>query len=179
MYEHFNPLQLESAWLQHLLFLLGAGILGYLIGFLKSKNILHHLEAEIRQIEFDLDQCHKGLYVPKPTVRTAGPLPEPIVAPPAEEAVQPFAAVPHEEDDLKKIEGIGPKIEKLLHEAGIKTFAQLAVAEPSHVMSILRAAGSRFQIQDPNTWPRQARLAQEGKWDELRAWQQELQKGKE
>ena len=82
-------------------------------------------------------------------------------------------------DDLKKIEGIGPKIEQLLHEAGIKTFDILANSQSATIKEILVAAGSRFQMHDPTTWPEQARLAAEGKWEELKVWQDALNKGKE
>ncbi len=182
MYEHFNPMHLENAWLQHLLLLAGAGILGYIIGYLNGKTTLAKLKASLSNLEFHLDQCEKGLYVPPQpkAIHPATPLAEPIVAPPAEEAAQPMATsvIIDEEDDLKKIEGIGPKVEKLLHEAGIKTFAQLAVAEPSHVMSILRASGSRYQTHDSSTWAKQAKLAQEGKWEQLKTWQQEMNQKK-
>ena len=43
---------------------------------------------------------------------------------------------------------------------------------------MLQEAGSRFQMHDPTTWPAQAALARDGKWDELKNWQDELNKGK-
>jgi large subunit ribosomal protein L27 len=92
------------------------------------------------------------------------------------------AAVPAKKvkaDDLKKIEGIGPKIEELLHEGGINTFAALAAAPTELVQTILDAAGSRFAIHNPATWGKQAALAAAGKWDELKTWQDELDGGKE
>lgn len=82
-------------------------------------------------------------------------------------------------DDLKKIEGIGPKIAELLIEGGISTFAQLAEAPVERVQEILDAAGPRYRIHDPSTWGKQAELAAAGKWDELKAWQDELNGGKE
>ena len=82
-------------------------------------------------------------------------------------------------DDLKKIEGIGPKIEELLHEAGIKTFAQLSETSAERVKEILDAAGPRYAIHNPATWAKQAELAAEGKWEELKTWQDELDGGKE
>lgn len=33
-------------------------------------------------------------------------------------------------------------------------------------------------MHDPTTWPDQAALARDGKWDELKKWQDELNKGK-
>ncbi|MFM2266974.1 MAG: hypothetical protein RL757_415, partial [Bacteroidota bacterium] len=84
-----------------------------------------------------------------------------------------------DKDDLKKVEGIGPKIEALLHEAGIMTFEDLAQADVTRVKAILVAAGSRFQMHDPTTWGKQSALAAEGKWDELKALQDALNGGKE
>ena len=82
-------------------------------------------------------------------------------------------------DDLKIVEGIGPKIEELLHEAGIFTFDELAATEPSRIRKILNAAGPRFKMHDPETWPAQAAMAAAGKWDELMDWQEKLKSGKE
>jgi large subunit ribosomal protein L27 len=81
-------------------------------------------------------------------------------------------------DDLKKIEGIGPKIAQLLNEDGILTFAQLAATDVERVKAILEAAGSRYKMHDPTTWGQQAQLAADGKWDELKKWQDELNGGK-
>lgn len=83
-----------------------------------------------------------------------------------------------ETDDLKILEGIGPRLEELLHEAGIKTFTTLAATLPGRLQEILNGAGPRYQMHDPTTWPDQARFAAEGRWAELRAWQLELTKEK-
>jgi hypothetical protein len=74
-------------------------------------------------------------------------------------------------DDLTKIEGIGKKIAELLIAAGISTFEELAAAAPKKLKSILDAAGNRFKIHDPATWPKQAKLAATGKWSELKKLQ--------
>ena len=81
-------------------------------------------------------------------------------------------------DDLKTVEGIGPKIEELLNNAGIHSFVDLANTNPDHIRHILHEAGPSFQMHDPGTWPDQARLAAEGRWEELKVWQDELQGGK-
>ncbi|MFZ2593802.1 MAG: helix-hairpin-helix domain-containing protein [Minisyncoccia bacterium] len=81
-------------------------------------------------------------------------------------------------DDLKKIEGIGPAIEKLLNAEGIKTFAQLADAKVEKIKNILDAAGPQFQMHDGETWAEQARLARDGKWVEFKALTDKLQNGK-
>jgi len=81
-------------------------------------------------------------------------------------------------DDLKKIEGIGPKIAELLTNAGIPTFADLGSSSPDKLKEILTEAGSRYQMHDPTTWPDQAKLAANGKWDELKTLQDNLKGGK-
>jgi predicted flap endonuclease-1-like 5' DNA nuclease len=82
------------------------------------------------------------------------------------------------QDDLKAVEGIGPKIESLLHDAGIKTWRALADTPVSRIQDILTAAGPRFALADPGTWPKQSELAADGKWDELNALQDALNAGK-
>ncbi len=82
-------------------------------------------------------------------------------------------------DDLKIIEGIGPKIDKLLKAAGINTFGDLAKASADKVREILDAAGSSFNLADPDSWAKQAKLAAAGKWDELTAYQDKLKGGRD
>ncbi|MFK8164764.1 MAG: helix-hairpin-helix domain-containing protein [Lewinella sp.] len=81
-------------------------------------------------------------------------------------------------NDLKVVEGIGPKIEGLLKADGISTWAELAAVEVSRIQGVLDAAGPRYKLAVPRTWPQQAGLAAEGKWAELKALQDELQAGK-
>ncbi len=81
-------------------------------------------------------------------------------------------------DDLKAIEGIGPKIAGLLKEAGIKTWKELANAPLDTLKKVLADAGSRFKLADPTTWSKQAQLADEGKWDELQEYQDFLDGGR-
>lgn len=104
----------------------------------------------------------------------------PEAAPAAKKAAAPKAvkAVKAEKDDLKKVEGIGPKIQTLLEAEGIRTFADLAKADVKKLKAILEAAGSRYKMHDPATWPQQAKLAQEGKWEALEKLQDELKGGK-
>jgi len=82
-------------------------------------------------------------------------------------------------DDLKKIEGIGPKIAELLMNADIGTFKALSKADPDKIREILLEAGSRYKMHDPTTWPQQAELAASDKWEELTKLQDELKGGKE
>jgi predicted flap endonuclease-1-like 5' DNA nuclease len=110
------------------------------------------LNASIRTKRNDLDDCRRsGLTV---------------------------STISSKADDLKKVEGIGPKIEELLNAAGISTFTQLANTNTDSIKAILNAAGPRFQMHDASTWPKQAGLARDGKWDALKALQDELNKGR-
>lgn len=81
-------------------------------------------------------------------------------------------------DNLRLIEGIGPKIEALLNDAGISTFNDLKASKLKALKAILAAAGSRYKMHDPSTWAKQAKLAAAGKMDELKKWQDELDGGK-
>lgn len=104
-------------------------------------------------------------------------------AAPAKAAKKPAAApkkvvAKSTKDDLKLVEGIGPKIEELLNKAGITTFAQLAATPATDVKTILNDAGKRYQMHDPTTWAAQSKLAADGKLAELKKWQEELKGGK-
>jgi len=79
-------------------------------------------------------------------------------------------------DNLIIIEGIGPKVNQVLRSSGIHTFARLAETDVEHLRAILASAGLRYM--DPSTWPQQARLASEGKLDELKALQDSLRGGR-
>lgn len=81
-------------------------------------------------------------------------------------------------DDLVIIEGIGPKAAEALVAAGIDTFAKLAAASAEEVKAILDASTSKVQHLDPTTWAQQAQLAADGKMDELKKLQDELNGGK-
>jgi predicted flap endonuclease-1-like 5' DNA nuclease len=90
----------------------------------------------------------------------------------------PTAAKKKAADKLNKIEGIGPKIATVLNEAGVDSFAALATKSADDIRAILDAAEGNFKAHDPNTWPKQAEMAAAGNWDELKAWQDELDGGK-
>ncbi len=136
----------------------------------------------------------------QPEIKTAEE--SPISAPPVGESethtltaetapdVQEFASLPVSGDetpasgvtggdDLKIVEGIGPKIEILLKEGGYMTFSDLANADVEKIKEILHHAGSRYSMHDPSTWPHQSKLAAEGKWEELDALKKALDGGRE
>jgi helix-hairpin-helix protein len=79
-------------------------------------------------------------------------------------------------DDLTKIEGIGPKVERVLNEAGITTFDALAKADAGEVQKALNEAG--LQMMNPEGWIEQASLAEKGDWEGLEKLQDELEGGR-
>lgn len=105
--------------------------------------------------------------------------PKAKAAAPKKEAAPKAKAAPKKttakKDDLKKIEGIGPKIAQTLTDAGIATFTDLAKADPKNIAEIIADVRGNHV---PDTWPQQAQLAADGKWDELKKWQDELDGGK-
>ena len=126
---------------------------------------------------------------------TAAPVVAEVIAPPVtEESATPVAEVEATEekkapktaakkgpkpDDLKIVEGIGPKIEQLLKEGGINNWEELANAEVDRLREILDAAGSRYQIHDPSSWPAQAKFAVAGQLEELKEYQEMLIGGRD
>jgi large subunit ribosomal protein L21 len=72
-------------------------------------------------------------------------------------------------DDIELIEGIGPKIAKVLADNKITTFAQLADTAPAAITAMLKASGGRFSLASADTWPQQAALLRDGKLDEFKA----------
>ena len=90
---------------------------------------------------------------------------------------EPAAKV--EVEDLTKIEGIGPKAAEALNNQGINTYADLAKADAEKVKEILTEASSRMAHLDPTSWGKQAQMAADGKWDELKEWQDNAKGGVE
>ncbi|MBC7226011.1 MAG: hypothetical protein H5T61_02085 [Thermoflexales bacterium] len=116
---------------------------------------------------------------PTPSVEIAQPAPAPaevVPSPPAApaEAVAEAAAPPA--DDLTRLEGIGPKVAKVLASIGITTFQALATADYSQVKQALVSAG--WPYMDPAGWIEQAKLAAEGRWEELALLQERLKGGR-
>lgn len=90
-------------------------------------------------------------------------------------AQNPFGKV--KENDLKLIEGVGPKIAEILANGGFDTWAKVADANPDQLRTLLEEAGSKYKMHNPTTWPNQAALAAAGKWAELKEYQDRLQGG--
>ena len=148
-----------------------AGIKGVQTDLVSWKATATEKDIEIERLKAELASCLAGGAVAAAGVATAA---TGFAAPAAAVAV----AEPVTPDDLIIIEGIGPKINALLNKDGIYTFAQLAAAAVERLQAILDAAGPRFRLADPHTWPQQAALARDGKWDALEALQGELKAGR-
>ncbi|MEM9259272.1 MAG: 50S ribosomal protein L27 [Bacteroidota bacterium] len=116
---------------------------------------------------------------PAPTVQAVADIP---AEKPAKKAKVAKIELPNgkkiKQDDLKLVEGIGPKIEGLLNDIGITTWRELADAPVEKVQEMLDAAGPRYRIHSPDTWAQQASLAADAKWEELVKLQDELDGGK-
>lgn len=75
------------------------------------------------------------------------------------------------ENDLKIIEGIGPKIEELLNQKGITSWFLLSETSKEDLKALLSEAGERFSLHSPDTWPTQAKFAANNQWNELKKFQ--------
>ena len=117
---------------------------------------------------------------PAPTYEppTRAAMPEvPLMAEPEPAFMEPEPSF-MEPDDLKRIEGIGPRIAGILNAAGITTFEALSLTSVERLREILVAAELRGSFGDPTTWPEQARLAAAGLWDDLQRMQDSLKGGR-
>lgn len=127
---------------------------------------IHHLENSLRDSEQRLQKTRLRLQeVEAASKETTAP---------SHESASPAPIA--EPDNLRRIEGIGPKISQVLQSAGITTFQQLAATEVSKIEQILRDAGNR--LSDPGTWPEQAQLAADGDWAGLAELQRQLKGGR-
>ena len=103
----------------------------------------------------------------------------PTVAPPSTPLTATLGGKKVKQDDLKIVEGIGPKIEELLHAGGITTWQALADAPVGRVQEILTEAGPRYRTHKPGTWGKQAAMAVAGQWEALQTYQDRLEGGVE
>jgi len=80
------------------------------------------------------------------------------------------------EDNLEIIEGIGPKVAKVLNAAGVLSFDDLVHANPGKISETLKAA--KLTMMDPAGWIEQAKLAAKGDMDGLKKMQEEMKGGR-
>lgn len=166
-------------------FLLG-GLLGWLANWLMCKGcckaspgVTHHTPAPPAAKIADVPAA---AVAPAPVMKAA-PVAKPKTAAKPKAASINLAAAKaagfsiKNADDLTIIEGIGPKINDLFKDAGLKTFAQVAKASVPQMRAILDKGGSRYRIANPSTWAQQAALANGNKWADLKKLQNALSAG--
>ncbi len=141
---------------------------------LADANASEEIQALEEKVETEVEATPAETTEIEETAPAAAPVVETNTVTPAAEA-----EVSIEPDDLTKVEGVGPKIAEVLSEGGIDTYAKLAASTPEAIREMLDNAGSQFASHDPGTWMQQAQLAADGKWDELKTLQDELNGGRE
>lgn len=156
------------------------GILGYLIGKSGSKAIDNSAELKLcheknAKLETDLAACHKKTVAPTTPITAATAVSGIVFDASAAKAAFGKAV---KQDDLKLVEGIGPKIEGMFKAAGIKTWEALSNATVADCQKVLDGGGNRYKIHDPASWPMQAKMCYEGKWAALAKWQDQHKAGK-
>jgi len=150
-----------------------SAILGYLLGKMAGSN-----SDRITSLEADLDNCRKKLnQIQMEDSRMANAMSAPAFVFNAAEA-KAIMGKTIKENDLTIVEGIGPVIQDLFHKHGIHTWKALADTSVAKCQSILDGEGERFVVHNPGTWPDQSRMAYEGRWKELKDWQDILDHGK-
>lgn len=177
------------------------GILGYLIGKGSTNEIdnsaeLTKLRASNSKLQADLDACNQKVIAankivePAPVTKSApstnlGASAASFAAGAATSSIAFDGAAAKaaygktiKQDDLKIVEGIGPKIEGMFKDHGIKTWKALSESTVADCQKVLDTGGKRYKIHDPASWPMQAKMCYEGKWKELAKWQEEHKHGK-
>ncbi len=157
-------------WIIPIIVGLLCAILGYLLGRLWRKDT-NNWKNEYEKTLAQLNECRRQKAAKN-------------VVPPVATAVQSNAFSADKakmalgkvikENDLTIIEGIGPKIAELLNKSGITTWEKLSKTSISDCKDILEKGGNNYAMHNPATWPEQAAFAAEGKWAELKKWQDEL-----
>jgi predicted flap endonuclease-1-like 5' DNA nuclease len=127
-----NPLNLPDAPMQHVVMLLVAVILGFIIGFISQRQTIRQLEVEHDRIEADIiDWQNRPVRVANTSDdEETNTLNRIAIRAQALNFDRIGRAAPTDADDLKKISGVGPFLEKKLNTIGIYTFAQIARFSP-------------------------------------------------
>jgi predicted flap endonuclease-1-like 5' DNA nuclease len=168
--------------------LLVAALLGYLIGFFLARGRYKKQIAALEEEKTALEEKLRKLEDEKMTLLSdVRRLDDEIISlkltiDKLEKEARLLEGKPAEKtkvriktDDLKAVSGIGPKISKLLINRGISTWSALSDTTEEHLREILLAdGGEQFRINNPESWPQQARLLHEGRWKELKELQEKL-----
>lgn len=153
--------------------------------FAKSLKLENGKRYEFRYLSEGVNWFNDGLaddYVPSPYIGIENGVVDLLEVPVKKKVVRKTKSTKNtkkvKKDDLKKIEGIGVKIAAIFVEKGIDTFEKLSKTKVSLLENILKEAGPRFSMHKPGSWPKQAKLAFQGKWDALKKLQDKLDGGK-
>lgn len=145
-----NPLSKPVAISEMLILLAVTALFGWLIGRWITNGKIRALRETLADRQENLEDCRKSTNLALLDLAAA------------------VTAKTVTVQNLKVIEGIGPKIEHLLHINGILTLDQLAKTTPERISAIFQHTSPGFQMHDPTTWPKQAAaLARKEKWDAL------------
>jgi len=149
-------------------------LLGYLLGrqIEKKSKVYTKLRADLEKLQSENNSLKSELA----SLRTKSVSAEPEFN---AKLAASFMGNKVAENDLKIIEGIGPKIEELFHKAGIKTWKALSEASVEQCQQILDDAGDSYKMHNPATWPSQAQTAYHGLWKVLKWWQDDMIGGRE
>jgi len=151
-------------------------IVGLLIAWYYWRQRIKDCEAQTYSLRAALQEKDKSLENLQARVKAQGAASPGGMAVPSRAAAPSVPVTKPEPDNLQLIEGIGPKISKVLENIGITTFAQLAAADTEHLEHVLNEAG--MTLANPGTWPEQASLAAAGDWKALEVLQDELKGGR-
>lgn len=167
-----------------------SALLGYLLGRLSSKGNDNNADIELWQsknaeLETALADCKAKLTSTTSSSGSGGATSVASFAAGAATGVAFNAAAAKaafgkkiKENDLTVVEGIGPKIQELFQKNGVTTWGALSTTAVSKLQEFLDSKGERYRVHNPGTWPDQAKMAFEGKWTELKKWQDEHDHGK-
>ncbi|MGB5668574.1 MAG: hypothetical protein WBM53_17180 [Maribacter sp.] len=179
-------------WLIPILVGILCAYFGYLLGKGKGTTIdnsadLKLLKDKNAKLQADLDACKGKVSAAAALGATGGAVAAASLVS-TEKSVKgmPFNAAAAKaslgkavkQDDLKIVEGIGPKIEGMFKSVGVNTWKLLSDTTVAKCQEVLDSGGNRYKVHDPASWPMQAKMAYEGKWTELAKWQEEHKHGK-
>ncbi|AYN65893.1 hypothetical protein D1013_00105 [Euzebyella marina] len=177
-------------WLIFILFGILCAFLGYCLGKRSIKAVNNVAELQMFKdrnikLQAELDACTQKIAsapaIDDTTsfVDTSDDIPElPVLIPFNADNAKAVFGKTIQNNDLKVIEGIGPKIAGLFQTAGIATWKALSETSVASCKEVLATGGERYRIHDPSSWPMQAKMCYEGKWVELAKWQDEHDHGR-
>lgn len=149
----------------------------------KAKDSVEHLKEKAAPVSNDWlhkakelgnDFSSKGNTIGSETLAKGGSTLAALAASAKELTEKLTSNLSIKQDDLQKLTGIGPTFTSILHRAGIHTYQQLAETSPQKLQALLIVEDEQFSQHDTSSWPKQAALAAQGEWEQLKAYQESL-----